>query len=137
MFFPETSRTLALKGAEIIINISSVWKKGGAGGHEKLAQSKSKQFDLIPVVQAMCNQVYFINANGCGKWYGGEKYGVSERMGCSKIVDPLGNVIAQANSKPDVIQAKLTEEKLLFHRSGWNFFMDRSPSAYKIITNNS
>lgn len=137
MFFPEVSRTLALKGAEIVINISSVWKNGGAGGHENLLQSKAKQFNLIPVVQAMCNQVYFISANGCGKWYGGEKYGVWERMGYSKIVDPFGTIIAQANSEPGVIQAKLTEEKLLFHRSGWNFFMDRSPSAYKIIANNS
>lgn len=135
MFFPEVSRILALKGAEIIINIGSVWKggsKGGIGaGDERVAKSKVRKFNLIPVVQAMCNQVYFISANGCGKWYGGEEYGVWERIGCSKIVDPLGNIIAQAGSEPEVIRALLTEEQLLLHRTSYSFFMDRSPNAYK------
>jgi predicted amidohydrolase len=80
MFFPETSRVLALKGAEIIVNIGSVWKggsKGGIGsGSTELGESKERFFDLMPVMQALHNQVFFISANCSGKWNGGEEVGV-------------------------------------------------------------
>ena len=138
MFFPETSRILALKGAEIIVNIGSLWKggaKGGVGsGSPELGESKGRLVDLSPVVWALTNQVFFIVANACGKWYGGEEIGVWERIGRSKIVDPLGNVLKEGSTdSPDILTAVLKKEKLLLQRTGYSFFMDRVPWLYKKI----
>ncbi len=140
LFFPEIARILAIKGAEIIICICSVWKggsKGGIGsGDNKLAISKDIMFDLLPVIHASSNQTFFIEANGCGKLFAGKDLGYWERMGKSKIVDPFGNVLAKAGDSTEVIEAELKYDDLLAQRTGFNFFMDRIPWKYKDISEN-
>lgn len=139
IFFPELIRILALRGAEIIIGLCSVWKggnKGGIGsGSSQLAKSKEQLFDLVPTAHAMSNQVFFLKANACGKWYGGEEIGYWERIGKSKIIDPFGQILAEAKSQACVIHAELEKEVLLKNRAGYNFFIDRRPEMYKDIMN--
>jgi len=139
IFFPELIRALTLRGAEIIIGLCSVWKggnKGGIGsGSSQLAKSKELLFDIVPTAHAMSNQVFFLKANACGKWFGGEELGYWERIGKSRIIDPFGDILAEADSQASVIHAELKKETLLSNRAGYNFFMDRRPEMYQDLMN--
>lgn len=133
-FFPESSRSLALKGAEIIVNISSVWRAAGVGGIPGMAQCKERYFDVIPVAQSIGNQVHFIQANAAGRCFVGTALGTWERMGKSKIVSALGKVLAEARGNEEtVLDATLTRNDLLLARTGFSFWMDRLPWRYSIL----
>ncbi|WP_088553568.1 carbon-nitrogen hydrolase family protein [Calderihabitans maritimus] len=130
MYFPEAIRILAVNGAEIIIAISSMWKGGDKGG-VGLIGSKERIFDITPVCRAMENQVYFLSCNGCGRHDMGPMLGVWERLGNSKVVDPLGNILAVADcNRESVITAVLTREVLIKGRSAFGFLADRIPELY-------
>lgn len=134
-FFPESSRILALKGAEVIVNISSVWKSAGVGGMPDLAEAKERYFDLIPVAQAIANQVHFVQANAAGRCYMGESLGTWERLGKSKIVSATGYVLAKAEGNEEaVVSASLTRSALLMSRAGFGFLADRVPWNYGALT---
>ena len=134
MFFPECTRILALKGAELIVAISSVWK-GGAKGGIGLLRSKEKLFELTPIMRAMENQVYFLSCNACGSHNMGPILGIWERLGKSKVVDPLGNVLAEAQGETETtVKAILSRDVLINGRAGYTFLADRIPELYKDLT---
>lgn len=136
MYFPETIRILAVNGAEIVVAISSMWKGGDKGGIG-LQGSKERIFDITPICRAMENQVYFLSCNGCGRHDMGQTLGIWERLGNSKVVDPLGNVLVEADGGSEsVVTAKLSREVLIKGRSSFCFFSDRTPAAYSDLTHN-
>jgi len=136
MFFPETARVLALKGAEIIVMIGSVWmggSKGGIGGVAGLDIAKKSMFDLFPVTHALFNQVHFIVADAGGGLDVG--FGFWNRLGRSKIVSCMGEVLDSVEDARDaILSTTLTDEDLSLQRSGFSFFMDRVPAVYNRIT---
>jgi predicted amidohydrolase len=136
MFFPEVARILALKGAEIIIMIGSVWMgggKGGIGGIAGLDIAKQRMFDYLPVTQALSNQAHFIVADAGGGLDVG--FGFWNRMGRSKIVSCLGEVLDSVEDARDAtLSATLTSSDLAAQRTGFGFFMDRVPEVYSRIT---
>lgn len=134
IFFPEITRILALKGAEIIVAISSVWK-GGTKGGIGLLKSKEQLFNITPVVRAMENQVYILSCNACGSHDMGPVLGVWERLGKSRVVDPLGNVLAEAEGEMEcTVTAVLSRETLINGRAAYTFLADRLPGLYKDLT---
>jgi len=132
-WFPETSRILALKGADIIVNVADVWAGDSNVGFSagELGKCKERIYDVVPVAQAMLNQVYFIVANCSGSWYGGKELGFCARCGRSQVVDPFGNIVSLAAADSEILQAVLDKNKLLQSRAGFSFFMDRTPWNYQ------
>ncbi|MFB4165001.1 carbon-nitrogen hydrolase family protein [Alteribacillus sp. JSM 102045] len=132
--FVEYLRALAVKGAEIIVMTSSIWKGGGKGGIG-LETSKSQFWDLLPMVASVEHQSFVIACNGGGSHMIGEKVGTWERLGLSKIVDPTGDVLTKTDGNDEVVlNATLEEKKLKESRMAYSFLNDREPELYQELT---
>lgn len=84
--FPEVTRALALRGAEIVAHPTN------------FPMAAKVQTEVITLARAAENRIYLLTANRVGK----ERWG--EFCGWSQIVDPFGKRLAEADE---------TEEKLL------------------------
>jgi predicted amidohydrolase len=85
MWFPETIRTLAALGAEVIL-------------HPTMTDTVDRDVELsIARAMAAVNQCYFFDINGIG---GGG-------VGRSIVIDPSGHVLHQAGSGPEVIPIEI------------------------------
>jgi predicted amidohydrolase len=81
MWFPETSRTLAWMGAEVIIQPT-------------LTPTSDRELELVMArANAMFNQAYFVSVNGIGPWGGGR----------STIINPDGRVIQEASTNQTIL----------------------------------
>ncbi len=78
--FPEVTRTLALKGADIVAHPTN------------FPMAAKIQTELITVARAAENRIYLLTANRVGK----ERWG--EFCGWSQIVDPFGKRLAEADA---------------------------------------
>jgi predicted amidohydrolase len=85
MWFPETTRTLAAMGAEVIL-------------HPTMTDTIDRDVELaIARASAVQNQLYFIDINGVG--HGG--------VGRSIVCDPSGYVLHQGGSAPEIIAVEV------------------------------
>ncbi|KWC91777.1 carbon-nitrogen hydrolase family protein [Burkholderia cepacia] len=90
MWFPETTRTLAAMGAEVIL-------------HPTMTDTIDRDVELsIARASAAVNQVYFFDINGIGD--GG--------IGRSIVVDPSGYVLHQAGSGAEIIPIEIDFERV-------------------------
>lgn len=90
MWFPETTRTLAWMGAEVIL-------------HPSLTNTIDREAELsIARAGAITNQCYFIDVNNCGEM----------AYGRSIIVGPEGDVIHQAGETAQVIPVTVDFERV-------------------------
>ncbi len=90
MWFPETTRTLAAMGAEVIL-------------HPTLTDTLDRDVELaIARASAAQNQCFFFDINGIGA--GG--------YGLSTIVGPHGNVIHQANVGEELMPIEINLERV-------------------------
>ena len=110
--FPELCRALALDGAKILF-IPAEWRKVA-----------TKQMRALLDARAIENQVFAALCNGCGEAFGAE-FG-----GNSAIVDPLGNVLAQAGEKEEIIFSSIDLEAQKRIREELPVFLDRRPELY-------
>ena len=81
--FPEVTRTLALRGADIIAHPTN------------FPMAAKIQTELITVARAAENRIYLLTANRVGK----ERWG--EFCGWSQIVDPFGKRLAEADEREE------------------------------------
>ena len=119
--FPEGARALGLNGAEIVFNPSATV----AGLSEYL-------WELEQPAHAVANG-YFVGAiNRVGE----EKpWSIGEFYGKSYFCNPRGKIIAQASrDKDEVLVADLDLDMILEVRKVWQFFRDRRPETYGILT---
>ena len=117
--FPELSRLLALKGAEIIC---CIWCIPAALG--SVTPSEDSLYHRA-YVRAQENGLFFINANRSGK------QGNVRLIGHSAIAAPNGTIIAKSETdEEEVIRAVLKEEEMIKYRSVLNIFRDRRPELY-------
>jgi formamidase len=80
-WFPETVRTLAWMGADVII-------------HPTMTPTSDRQLELVlNQANAIFNQCYFVDINGVGPWGGGR----------SMIVDPEGRVLQKAGERETIL----------------------------------
>jgi predicted amidohydrolase len=114
--FPEISRVLTLKGAEIIC--------------APFNRPKRPSYDSLYHVAAMRayeNRIYFIACNRVGKE-------VSEFLGRSAIAGPDGVILARSEGEQEeILYATLYEGKLLEERAFFPIFADRRPELYQEI----
>jgi predicted amidohydrolase len=83
--FPEVTRTLALKGADIVAHPTN------------FPMAAKIQTELITVARAAENRIYLLTANRVGK----ERWG--EFCGWSQIVDPFGKRLAEAGEREETL----------------------------------
>jgi beta-ureidopropionase len=119
--FPEGARALGLNGAEIVFNPSATV----AGLSEYL-------WELEQPAHAVANG-YFVGAiNRVGE----EKpWSIGEFYGKSYFCSPRGKIIAQASrDKDEVLVADLDLDMILEVRKVWQFYRDRRPDSYSVLT---
>ena len=119
--FPEGARILGLNGAEIVFNPSATV----AGLSEYL-------WELEQPAHAVANG-YFVGAiNRVGE----EKpWSIGEFYGKSYFCNPRGQIIAQASRDQDeVLVADLDLDLIAEVRKVWQFFRDRRPETYGVLS---
>src|SRR6266496_2591442 len=119
--FPEGARILGLNGAEIVFNPSATV----AGLSEYL-------WELEQPAHAVANG-YFVGAiNRVGE----EKpWNIGKFYGKSYFCNPRGKIIAQASrDKNEVVVADLDLDMITEVRRVWQFFRDRRPETYSVLT---
>jgi predicted amidohydrolase len=118
--FPEGARILALKGADIIVYPSAFGKP------------RLYAWDLATRARALENGAYVIAANRTGK----EK-DVTIFAGHSRIVDPCGNIIIQAQQDDDVIVTEIDLRLVIEQRRTIPYLRDLNRAIfYKEFINN-
>ena len=83
--FPEVTRTLALKGADMVAHPTN------------FPMAARIQTELITVARAAENRIYLLTANRVGKERSGEF------CGWSQIVDPFGKRLAEADEREETL----------------------------------
>lgn len=99
--FPESARTLALDGAQIVACLSA-WPASITNAAPKLAQDRqSRLFDLYDCARAAENQIVVASANQTGA-VGGMRF-----LGQAKVVGPGGQILARTWAKAGLAVASL------------------------------
>jgi beta-ureidopropionase len=116
--YPEGARALALNGAEILLVPSATPDK-----------SLSRMvWEKELCAHAIFNEFFVAGLNRTGK-EGNYVY-----YGQSVIFDPAGEMIAQAGSDEEVLIADCDLELITQRRRAWQFYRDRRPDTYGILT---
>ena len=90
--FPEVAKSLALRGAELIV-VPAAWVKG---------PHKERHWETLISARALDTTCYVAAVSECGP----------RNVGCSMVADPLGVVIARAAEAPALVFADLSRERL-------------------------
>lgn len=118
--FPEFTRILALKGAEIIC---SIWNKGKKEHGDPMTNK------YLAHIRAQENGNYYLACNRVGK------EGDVVYLGHSAIAQPDGGIIAYSDSEEEeVLTAELHNEEILEFRASLGVLRDRRPEKYSLIT---
>jgi N-carbamoylputrescine amidase len=123
-WFPEVSRTLALKGAELLIYPSAIGSELARPDFDS-----RPEWELVMRAQAIMNRVFVAAVNRVGqeekiRFYGG-----------SFVADPWGKVVRRASmSRPETVFVKLDLSQIRDARSFFGFFDTRQPHTYGDLT---
>lgn len=123
--FPESARSLALDGAQILACLSA-WPASITNRAPKMAQDRqSRLFDLYDCARAAENQVVVLSSNQTGAM-GGMRF-----LGQAKVVGPAGNILARTWAKAGLAVAELdVAEEVHRARRVLHHLQERRPDAY-------
>ena len=119
-WFPEVSRALALKGAELLIYPSAIGSELARPGFDS-----RPEWELVMRAQAIMSRVFVAAVNRVGqeekiRFYGG-----------SFVADPWGKVVKRASTKsPETVFVELDMSQIRDARSFFGFFDTRQPQTY-------
>ncbi|MBN1677720.1 MAG: N-carbamoylputrescine amidase [Candidatus Thermoplasmatota archaeon] len=119
-WFPEVSRTLALKGAELLIYPSAIGSELARPDFDS-----RPEWELVMRAQAIMNRVFVAAVNRVGqeekiRFYGG-----------SFVADPWGRVLGRASTRrPETVLVELDVSQIRDARSFFGFFDTRQPHTY-------
>ena len=124
--FPESARSLALDGAQILACLSA-WPASITNRAPRIAQDRqSWLFDLYDCARAAENQVVLVSANQTGA-IGGMRF-----LGRAKVVGPGGNILARTWSKAGLAVAELdVAEQISAARRVLRHLDERRPASYR------
>ncbi len=120
--YPEPSRVLAMRGAEIIFMpiAYSVYSD---------PEHRNAMWPLAMRGRALENGVYVVASNKVGT------EGVREHLGRSMIVDPRGTILKEAGNKnPELIVQEIDLAEVPAQRKKFPWWRDRRPELYGILT---
>ena len=127
-WFPETARSLALMGAELIFYPTAI------GSEPEINVDSKDHWQRVQQGHAAANTVPVIAANRIGM-EAGESCTLTF-YGSSFATDYRGKKIAEADRiSEDVIYAEYDLEAIARQREYWALFADRRPEAYAEICN--
>ena len=111
--FPEMARSLALKGADVIV-VPTAWPF-----------PRVEHWQLLTRVRALENQCYLIGANRVGRDE------AAYLCGNSRIVDPHGvTVSSSSEDQEEIIYGTLEKHKIKYVRERMPVFKHRRPEVY-------
>jgi len=110
--FPELARRLAVEGAEILV-VPGEWPK-----------PRQEHWRTLLRARAIENQLFVVAANCCGV------VGKLDFFGMSMIIDPKGELLAEAGYEPGNITATLDFAAMTAWRQQIPCFSDRKPECY-------
>lgn len=110
--FPELARKLALNGAKVLF-VPAQWPN-----------PRLHHWRTLLMARAIENQMYVIACNRCGT------SGESTFFGHSMIIDPWGEVIAEAGEEETLLRAEIDLSLVDAVRAKIPVFEDRRPSLY-------
>ena len=124
--FPEVARSLALKGADLLI-VSTNWEKPYL---TSVVTKNQQDWDLVTRARALDNCMYLVSAN---------RIGFDETLGFfgrSNIIGPTGEAIAELLEEVEgTISAELDYAiPLQLRHEYYTFFKDRRPDTFAEIT---
>jgi predicted amidohydrolase len=124
--FPESARSLALDGAQILACLSA-WPASITSQAPRMTQDRqSRLFDLYDCARAAENQVVLVSANQTGAM-GGLRF-----LGQAKVVGPAGNVLARTWAKAGLAVAELdVAAEVAKARRVLRHLDERRPHAYR------
>ena len=124
--FPESARTLALDGAEILACLSA-WPTSITNRAPRMAQDRqSRLFDLYDQARAAENQVVLASSNQTGA------QGRMRFLGQAKVVGPGGDILARTWSKAGLAVAVLdVQAEIALARRVLNHLGERRPDIYR------
>jgi len=126
-WFPETARSLALLGAEIIFYPTAIGSEPPNPSYDS-----SRQWERVMVGHAAANMIPVIASNRIGT----ETFDQSfiTFYGSSFITDHTGEILQKANrTDRGFIIAELDLEKFRMERQSWGLFRDRRPNMYQTL----
>ncbi|MBT0767598.1 carbon-nitrogen hydrolase family protein [Kineosporia sp. J2-2] len=123
--FPESARSLALDGAQIVVCVSA-WPGSRTNAPERLEDDRWKhRFDIFDQARALENQVVWLSANQSGS------FGSLRFVASAKVVGPGGDVLAGTGVAEGLaVVAVDVEEALTQARRAMGHLRDRRPAAY-------
>lgn len=110
--FPELARRLAVEGAEILV-VPGEWPK-----------PRQEHWRTLLRARAIENQLFVVAANCCGL------VGKLDFFGMSMIIDPKGELLAEAGYEPQNISAVVDFDAMQAWREQIPCFKDRKPASY-------
>ncbi|WP_433606800.1 carbon-nitrogen hydrolase family protein [Dactylosporangium sp. CA-139114] len=124
--FPESARSLALDGAQIVACLSA-WPASITNAAPKLSQDRqSRLFDLYDCARAAENQLVVVSSNQTGA-AGGMRF-----LGQAKVVGPAGNILARTWAKAGLAVAALDVAAEIAHaRRVLNHLDELRPGVYR------
>jgi predicted amidohydrolase len=124
--FPESARSLALDGAQILACLSA-WPTSITNRAPRMAQDRqAKLFDLYDQARAAENQVVLASSNQTGAM-GGMRF-----LGQAKVVGPGGDILARTWSKAGLAIAELeVAAEISRARRVLRHLDERRPAAYR------
>jgi len=111
--FPECVRHMALQGAELLLVPTA------------LMTPWTFVADHMIRARAAENQLYLAYANYCGQ------ENAIEYVGLSAIIDPTGELLANADDKPQMLTASLKKDVIKTIRASVPYHADRRPDLYR------
>ncbi|UMG93014.1 carbon-nitrogen hydrolase family protein [Nocardioides sp. TF02-7] len=126
--FPESARSLALDGAEVIACLSA-WPASVTHRSSRLPRDRqSRLFDLYDCARAAENQVVWVSANQTGVM-GGLRF-----LGQAKVVGPGGDVLARTAAKGGLAVAEVdVDREVARARRVLHHLEERTPTAYRAL----
>ncbi|HVV08540.1 carbon-nitrogen hydrolase family protein [Amycolatopsis sp.] len=123
--FPESARTLAVDGAEVLACLSA-WPTSITNRAPRMAQDRqSRLFDLYDQARAAENQVVLASSNQTGSM-GGMRF-----LGQAKVVGPGGDILARTWAKAGIAVAELdVHSEIATARRVLKHLDERKPAAY-------
>lgn len=124
--FPESARTLAVDGAEVIACLSA-WPTSITNRAPRMAQDRqARLFDLYDQARAAENQVVLASSNQTGT-LGGMRF-----LGQAKVVGPGGDILARTWSKAGLAVAEVDlAAELASARRVLHHLRERKPGSYR------
>lgn len=132
-WFPETQRSLALMGAELIFHPTAIGTEPGEGVGKYDSQP---HWTHVQCGAAGANMVPVIASNRIGTEESKFTPGLEMTFyGSSFIADQTGTLVAQADKVSEgILVHSFDLDAIKQHRDWWCLFRDRRPEMYNILT---